>query len=1009
MTETPFSQAQADALVEQLCDEIQARAETDNPPLADNFSSEFRQQLAVTLAGSQYVYHQFLVRSEYLQALAEADDVLPPLSQYMERLLAAQAAIVPPSSDATINETSVTRAQKIIDAFDQYLRSHRTQAMVAIIWAELNCLAPLEQITAHLTALAEASIQVAMDFHYGLLAPQLGEPVGAESGQVQPMLVLGMGKLGAWELNLSSDIDLIFAYPENGETQPLPGSSLRKTVSNQEFFQRLGQNVIKSLDAQTADGFVFRTDMRLRPYGQSGPLAANFGFLEEYYQNQGREWERYAMIKARVVAGSSVANIDEAFKQASSEELMALLRPFSYRRYVDFSVINALRDMKALISREVKLRRKTEDVKLGRGGIREVEFIVQAFQLVRGGRDFALQERRVLKVLPILQELGILADTTVTQLSDSYRFLRRLEHALQAWQDRQTQALPVDAGQQARLAFVMGFDSWQSCYQHLESVRVIVEQEFQAVVGDSERHQVEVPELPLALWTGITQASLSEEEQQEICAGLTLRPAQSILTQLAEFSQSRVIRGLPTKLQEQLDRLVAMVLHEISEMDWQADAWPDLPDLTDAELLARALPLLEVIVRRSAYLLLLQENPTILPHLLRLFAASVWIAERITAHPALLEELLDVTSLHSVPEPDQLRSELEQVLIGIPAEDLEQQMDALRYFRRAHGLRVAACEVSGALPLMKVSDYLTWVAEQITRQVLEIAWDDMVSKYGWPQDSQGMRDDKGFIIVAYGKAGGLEMAHGSDLDLVFIHDCESTGVTNGSKPIDVQTFYTRLGQKVIHILNTRTNAGRLYEVDMRLRPSGNSGLLVTSLNAFAKYQKEQAWTWEHQALLRARPVAGSARLIESFNALRQSILCVPRDRQKLRQEVVDMRNKMRVHLASKPKAERFDLKQDRGGIVDIEFMVQYTALAWAETYPDIVRYTDNIRILDALAEAGLMSKEQIEQMASAYKIYRATGHRLALQDHSAELPGEALAQYRDQITALWQTTMLDDA
>jgi len=998
MSESHFTSADALALVADFFTTLQAQ---HNPllaplpapldkPLADSQQCQFGN----TLAGSQYVRDQLLRHPEWFPAELTSEQPLPEINSYLSDLTEQVAAI---AADKPLKTQ--------IEGLDKTLRQFRNRCMVRLIWVELNRLAEVEVVTHHLSALAEACIQVAMDFHYRSLCQEVGAPIGQVSGQVQPMLVLGMGKLGAWELNLSSDIDLIFAYPESGDTRALEGTKARRTQSNQEFFVRLGQLLIKSLDSQTADGFVFRTDMRLRPYGQSGPLATNFRFLEEYYQNQGREWERYAMIKARVVAISAVPPVSAAVAKAEAAELMALLRPFSYRRYVDFSVINALREMKALINREVKLRRKTEDVKLGRGGIREVEFIAQVFQLVRGGREHYLQERRVLKVLPMLAEQGYLPLAAVTELLAAYRFLRRVEHAVQAWADRQTQALPVDVKQQARMAYVLGFDSWEAFFQHLQAARDQVNREFQAVVGDEAREQMATPPLPLALWNGVALGLLDREQQLEACAAIGLNDGETILAALATFGQCRAFKGLPAHSRDRLDRVVALVLNAVADLDCQTLAWPELPKLSDAEIIERTLPLLESIARRSAYLVLLLENPTVLPHLLRLFAASAWIAEQITAHPALLEELLDAASLMTVPEPAQLRSELAQVLIGIPADDLEQQMDALRYFRRAHALRVAACEVSGSLPLMKVSDYLTWVAEEILKQVLAIAWADMVGQYGWPGDDQGVRTDKGFIVVAYGKAGGLEMAHGSDLDLVFIHNCAQSGQTDGARQIDAQTFYTRLGQKIIHILNTRTNAGRLYEVDMRLRPSGNSGLLVSSLTAFARYQREQAWTWEHQALLRARPVAGSEALAQEFERLRQEILSSHHDREDLRRQVVEMRAKMRAQLASKASDNRFNIKQDRGGIVDIEFMVQFAALAWASEYPELVVYSDNIRILEALAAAGLMSGDEAGLLVDAYKNYRATGHRLGLQQQEAVLPADALAKDRQQVITLWQKLM----
>ena len=990
-----FTASDAQALVVDFLMTLTEQASECAPHLSAHLTPELRSQLARVLAGSLYARDVFLRYPVWLQKILEAGQPLPDLSSYRRRLETQISAI-------DHNQKFAVQSQQL----DTILRQHRAQSQVQIIWAELNQSASVTEITEHLSALAAASIQATLDFHYRALVLEVGQPIGETSNQVQPLLVLGMGKLGAWELNLSSDIDLIFAYPEHGETRAVAGENIRKTLSNHEFFTRLGQRIIASLDSHTADGFVFRVDMRLRPYGQSGALAANFSFLEDYYQNQGREWERYAKIKARVVAATESEGIDTGYCQAVQDQLMEVLRPFSYRRYVDFSVINALREMKTLINREVKIRRKSGDVKLGHGGIREVEFIGQAFQLVRGGRELQLQERRLLKVLPILAQHGHIPEDVVVSLKQAYVFLRRVEHAIQAWADRQTQALPVDENQQARMAFVLGFACWYEFMDELDRHRAIVSQEFQNVVGEPTQDKREAPVELLSLWAGICRDHWSDQDLHEACENLGLNHCQSIVAQLRGFAENRAVAGLTAQSRERLDVLMALLLQAISAFNWQSLSWPDLPsELDDSQLLGRTLPLLETIARRSAYLILLIENPAVLPHLLRLFGASSLIAEQISAHPALLEELLDATSLHTVPEPDSLRSELEQVMLAIPADDLENQMEALRYFRRAHALRVAACEVSGALPLMKVSDYLTWVAEEIIKQVLELAWNEMVAKYGWPNDSQGTRLDKGFIVVAYGKMGGIEMAHGSDLDLVFVHNCEHSGETDGAKVIDVQTFYTRLGQKVIHILNTRTQSGRLYEVDMRLRPSGNSGLLVSSLNAFERYQKEQAWTWEHQALLRARPVAGSDLLAKQFTELRQRVLCQPRDHDKLRTEVVEMRDKMRSHLASKPGDDRFFIKQDRGGIVDIEFMVQYAALAWANRHPEVVRFSDNIRILENLATVGLLEPKKVNALTEAYKTYRATGHRLALQQLPAELSASALSDYRSQVSAIWQELM----
>ncbi|GAB2190696.1 bifunctional [glutamate--ammonia ligase]-adenylyl-L-tyrosine phosphorylase/[glutamate--ammonia-ligase] adenylyltransferase [Sessilibacter sp. MAH1] len=898
--------------------------------------------------------------------------------------------------------------------WDSRIRRYRQRIMVATIWREFNSLSTHQEITFNLSELASACVQVSMDLHYQLLALQHGFPVGQFTQKIQPMLVLGMGKLGAWELNLSSDIDLIYAFPEAGETAFIESKTAAviprlKTLSNQEFFIRLGQKIIKSLDAQTADGFVFRVDMRLRPYGQSGALVANFNALEDYYQNQGREWERYAMIKSRVIASSEHTLIDPQYSEARQRSLMNLLRPFSYRRYVDFSVINALRDLKAMINREVKLRGKTQDVKLGFGGIREVEFIAQAFQLIRGGREPQLQERRLLKVLPILSRLHHLSEQTTQALAENYLLLRRAEHGIQGWNDQQTQALPVDVPAQQALAVMMGYGTWDEFYDALQQVREQVNEEFQRVIDASGEtsHQDNLTES--RFWHGLVCGESNDEVLLEELSEMGFPEAESTLEHLRGFLSCQELKRMSTTARDRLDKVMGQVLHEVAKLDIAELDWALSPtQVSPVEVLKRVLPLLEAVARRSAYLILMQENPTVIKHLVRLFSASVWIAEQITRHPALLEALIDAANLHRVPEKVALTQELNQALLGIAHNDLETQMETLRYFRRAHALQVAACEVSGSLPLMKVSDYLTWVAEAILVQVLELAWQALVEKHGVPTDQNGPRADKGFVIIAYGKLGGIELAHGSDLDLVFIHDCDPQLSTDGDAPIDNQTFYTRLGKKIIHILNTRTPSGRLYEVDMRLRPSGNSGLLVSSLSAFERYQKEQAWTWEHQALLRARPVAGTESLAQGFMALRREVLCMARDSAKLRQEVVEMRDKMLSHLGSKPNQPQFDIKHDRGGIVDIEFMVQYAALAWAHQFPALVTFSDNIRILDEIEQAGLMPSRDVQLMVDAYKAYRSIGHRLALQQQPNVLPADSLLDYRQAISALWQKSVAEN-
>lgn len=882
---------------------------------------------------------------------------------------------------------AAVNAAETEDELGRALRRQRTRHQVRIIWRDLTRQADLVQTCRDLSDMADASIDQAYQWLYSRHCQQFGVPTGRRSGEPQQMVILGMGKLGAVELNLSSDIDLIFAYPEGGETV-----GVKRSLDNQEFFIRLGQRVIKALDPMTVDGFVFRVDMRLRPYGSSGALVLSFNALEQYYQDQGRDWERYAMIKSRVVAGDQVAGA----------QLQDMLRPFVYRRYLDFSAIEALRTMKQLIQQEVRRKGMADNIKLGSGGIREVEFIAQAFQLIHGGRDLSLQQRPLLKVLSTLEGQGYLPPAVVSELREGYEFLRYTEHAIQAIADRQTQMLPDGAQDQARIAFMLGFADWDAFHEQLMYWRGRVAWHFGQVIADPDEEEGTESEVVV----GGEWLPLWEEAQDEEAACRQLEEggfadATKALKALASLRSSPQLRAMQRLGRERLDAFIPRLLAQAVE-----HANPDL-------VLERVLPLVEAVARRSAYLVLLTENPGALRRLLTLCAASPWIAEQITRFPLLLDELLNEGRLFKPPLAPELAAELRERLTRIPEDDLEQQMEALRHFKLAHRLRVAASEIAGSLPLMKVSDYLTWLAEAILEQVLALAWRQTVAKYGTPQRTDGTLCDPGFIIVGYGKVGGLELGHGSDLDLVFIHDGDPQAETDGPKPIDGAQFFTRLGQRIIHLLTAQTNSGQLYEVDMRLRPSGASGLLVSSLGAFARYQENEAWTWEHQALVRARVLVGSQDVGQAFEKVRAAILGKVRDLPTLRQEVSEMRAKMRDNLGSKSTAAGtganafeatapFDLKQDAGGIVDIEFMVQYAALAWSETHPPLLRWTDNIRILEELEHEGLMPAEDASLLREAYKAYRSAAHRQALQKDAGVIPGDHFADERRQVLRIWR-------
>ncbi|MFN3879910.1 MAG: bifunctional [glutamate--ammonia ligase]-adenylyl-L-tyrosine phosphorylase/[glutamate--ammonia-ligase] adenylyltransferase [Nitrincola lacisaponensis] len=925
-------------------------------------------ELCQVLAISDFVADQLTRRPEWLIQLLEQGDLLQryTLTTYADRLTSLLAGI-----DDELQ-------------MQQQLRRFRQYEMVRLIWRDLMRHADMRETTRDLSRLADACIDRALDWLYQRACKRWGIPMSPEDAQGQrhpvQLVVLGMGKLGADELNLSSDIDLMFCFSAKGETDH-PNNPLE----NQDFFIRLGQKLIQALDNQTVEGFVFRVDMRLRPFGSAGPLAISFSAMEHYYQEQGRDWERYAMIKARPVAGDLQAG----------EQLLQQLRPFVYRKYIDFSAFESLREMKRMINHEVRRKGLEQNVKLGSGGIREVEFIAQAFQLIRGGRDRVLQQRELLNILPLLPEHVGMPDTAVAELTEAYVFLRNTEHAIQAIADEQTQELPSDPVGQARIALAMGYADWSTFQQQLTEHRQAVSRHFADVIApaDADADTVEVTDE--AEWHSLLTQELDDDQALTLLRRKGFSQAEDALKLLQDLQQSRAMQMLQQVAKTRLLQVLPALLETV--------AGCDNPEVT----LERVLQLIQAVLRRSAYLVLLAENPAALRQLVQLCSASAWFATLLAKQPVLLDELIDPRTLFTPPDKSRLQAELQQQLLRVPEEDVEQLMETLRYFRHAHVLRVAASDITGALPLMKVSDYLTWLAETLLEAVLQSAWKTLTARHGVPMRAPGEPCDPDFIVVGYGKLGGIELSYGSDLDLVFIHDADPDLNTDGEKSVPNPVFFNRLGQKMIHLLNTFTPSGQLYEIDMRLRPSGNSGLLVSSLSAFEKYQQQEAWTWEHQALVRARVVAGSPALTRRFEEARAKVLMRQRDSAALLEEVRSMREKMRTHLASPASAEdQFDLKQDRGGIVDIEFMVQYWVLNHAWEYPDLVTYTDNIRILDAIEARQLLSAEDAETLREAYRVLRSVGHRQALQEQSNSVVADAqLNAYRQRVMAIWQQVM----
>ncbi|SFK27417.1 bifunctional [glutamate--ammonia ligase]-adenylyl-L-tyrosine phosphorylase/[glutamate--ammonia-ligase] adenylyltransferase [Methylophaga sulfidovorans] len=856
----------------------------------------------------------------------------------------------------------------------QKLRHFRQWMMVRIIWRDLANWSDLAETMADLSAMADVCIQQTLNILYDWQIELNGIPRD-DDGREQKMIVLGMGKLGAGELNLSSDIDLIFTYPEEGETE-----GGRKPLTNSEFFIRLGRKLVQALDNQTVDGFVFRVDMRLRPFGESGALVSSFDAMEEYYQTQGREWERYAMIKARAITGN------EADKKALSD----MLRPFVYRRYLDYGMFDSLREMKSMIAGQMHHRGMDDNIKLGAGGIREIEFIGQVFQLIYGGRDRPLQQRPILTILDLLADRKLLSAYAVDQLKRAYDFLRRTEHRIQAWADQQTHILPGDDESRLRLAQSMGFDDWSSFFVVLRDYRQQVQEHFDQLLTAPQAGD-EGAGMKISLLNAQHEEKLSFIEQ---CGYDDPAEIVAVVDKLLDL---HICRNLSQTGRQRLEKLLPLLLQATGNVD-NADA-----------CLPRLMPLMESIMRRSAYMALLVENPMALSQLVKLCSASPLISTQLAKYPVLLDELLDPRSLYEVPEKQELKIQLLQFLSSVDADDLEQLMNRLREFRQIATLHVAAADVTGVLPLMGVGDQLSELAELLLEQVWRIAWEHLVAKHGYPPITDN--DDPqqcGFTILAYGKLGGLELGYGSDLDLVFIFDDAQEGMTNGERPVDLMVFYTRLAQRMIHLLNTVTPGGILYEVDMRLRPSGGSGLLVSPFSGFADYQQKEAWTWEHQALVRARNVIGDHQLAQKVTDVRQGILARARDEAMLAEQVRDMRAKMRQQL-DKSDSQLFDLKQGKGGITDIEFMVQYAVLAWSRDLPELLIYTDNIRILEALVVSGKLKPAEGQMLADAYRYYRNEANHCVLQDRPTLMSVTQLQDFPQQVVQIWQCWLGENA
>jgi [glutamine synthetase] adenylyltransferase / [glutamine synthetase]-adenylyl-L-tyrosine phosphorylase len=892
-----------------------------------------------------------------------SDFVLRVLLRWPEALLERLGDAQPLEAEAIearLNLAGLPEAQAMTA-----LRRTRQVEMARIAWRDIAGSADLATTLREVSLLAECSIQVALRYAAASLEKRFGRPRDA-AGNELPLLVLGMGKLGGGELNFSSDVDLVFLYPD--------GAHLEANVEPETYFLRLAQFLIRLLDQRTEDGFAYRVDTRLRPFGTSGPLAVSVAAFEAYLVEHGRDWERYAYVKARLLTGQSFA----------PDVFDLVLTPFVYRRYLDYGVFDALRQMKLLIRQEVARKDMQDNIKLGPGGIREIEFIAQAFQIVRGGRRPELRTRSLLEALPRLAGDRHLPEGTVAALAAAYRYLRTVENRIQAFNDEQTHELPSAAEARAILAYSLDEPSWAAFAARLAHQRAIVEAEFEHVAWETKGAAARDGDPVATAWAAGDMAALLKTTALEGDA------------RALELLEDLRHGGLYQRMDEVgRQRLSAVMVCTIAALTAHPAALKSLESV---------LPVFRAVARRSAYLALLNENPAALDRLLKLVADSKWLARQIAEQPLLLDELLDNRVFDMPPSRDELAALLERVTQG--AGEGEAMLDAIRVFQRTAIFRIAVADRLGSLPLMKVSDRLTDTAELVLDYSLQSARRELVAKYGTPRCGPPPRE-AGFAVIGYGKLAGLELGYGSDLDLVFLHD--SSGAqqeTDGNPPLDNERFFGRLVQRLIHFLSVQTSSGRLYEVDTRLRPSGRSGLLVTSLEGFRHYQTQDAWVWEHQALLRSRALAGSADVCRAFEAIRYDVLTLHVDRSKLKSEVAKMRRRMRTEL-SLAKSGFFDLKQDPGGIADIEFLVDYWVLAHSADYPELIAFPDNIRQLEALERVGLVPAERCRLLKECYLALRQRVHELALDEGGRVVPERDFAVVREHVRAVWHEVFAD--
>ncbi|MEO8670652.1 MAG: bifunctional [glutamate--ammonia ligase]-adenylyl-L-tyrosine phosphorylase/[glutamate--ammonia-ligase] adenylyltransferase [Tahibacter sp.] len=904
------------------------------PPFAEFVESRYVRLLARCREAGVPFYDDVGV-AEQLQRVLLASDFAFDCFQRDPSLLAPTALILmsdPRPADARAHLLDPDERNESTQ-FSQ-LRRFRKREALRLIWRDVNGLDDVADTLAGSTALAETCLDAALRSAEAMLQARYGMPRNAQ-GVVQRLVVLGLGKLGGGELNFSSDVDLILAYDENGQTDGA------RVLDNEAFFTRLGQHMVKLLADVTADGYVYRVDLRLRPFGTAGRVALSFAAMEQYYQREGRNWERYAWIKARPVAGDLGAG----------KRLTETLRPFVYRRYLDYSAFAGLREMKSLIDAEVARKDLTDDLKLGPGGIREVEFIVQLLQMIRGGREPSLRVRGLLPALAACEQLGVLERARARRLREAYLFLRRVENRLQMLRDEQTHALPDDVLLRERLAVSLDYADSAAFDRALALHRSVVSEDFALLLAPLKRDETAtMPTAWIDLWRGLD----SEEGDARALAAAGFVPAEPVRDALLGLIRSPAVRGTSARTRERFDLLMPQLL--------MAAAASRAPN----ECLERLVRLLHAIVRRSVYLSLLDEQPGARKRLIALFADSAWLADRVIAHPLLLDDLFD-PRLEQVPvDRASIGQEITRRLATLDDADAETEIEVLQEIKHSLGFRLGLAFLAQRADAVATSRRLAALAEAIVGAVLSYAERDALRQHGKLAGHLGQ--GCGLAVLGYGSLGAAELGFASDLDLVFVYDgALGQAESDGPKPLDGQRYYARIAQRIVHLLTTLTRAGRLYEIDVRLRPDGAKGLLVTSLQAFADYQRDRAWTWEHQALVRSRCLGGDLSLMRRFAETRAEILEHPRNADEVFAHVTQMRARWRAERDRSSDVE-LDLKQGAGALLDIEFLVQALVLAHSARVPALLLKTSSDGLLRIATDASLLAPSQGEALLRAHSV-----------------------------------------